>query len=60
MDRTTKQQILDLALVVLRDLERVESSIDQILLETRACRQQFLTQRQFLLDASQVLSKVSL
>ena len=60
MDRATKQQIFDLALVVLRDLEKVEFSVDQLLLETRAFRQEFVTQRQFLLKASQDFSKVSL
>ncbi|MGY0573057.1 hypothetical protein ACTGJ9_019825 [Bradyrhizobium sp. RDM12] len=60
MDRITKQQVLDLALVVLRDLQKVESSIDQLLLETRACGRELLAQRQFSLEASQDFSKVSL
>ena len=60
MDRITKQEMLDLALVVLREVEKVESSIDQLLLESRACGQELLAQRQFLLEASQDFSKVSL
>jgi hypothetical protein len=60
MDRITEQEVLDLLLVVLREVGKVESSIDHLLLETRACGQELLAQRQFLLEASQDFSKVSL
>ncbi|MDA9519516.1 hypothetical protein XI06_03895 [Bradyrhizobium sp. CCBAU 11434] len=59
-DRVTKQELLDLALMILRDVEKVVSSIDQHLLEMRACGQEMSAQRQLLPEASQDFSKVPL
>ena len=60
MNQVTVQEVFDLALVILRDVEKIESSIDRLLLEVQDCNRELLVQRRFLSEASRKLAKAHL